>query len=286
MRFALLNDKRIEATKGAKGVCPCCGSELVAKCGEIKVHHWSHKKKCDDYWWENETEWHRNWKNKFPKEWQEIIQKDESGEKHIADVKTSNGWVIEFQHSTIASEERNSRDKFYQKLIWVVDGTRRKTDVKQFQKVLNDNTHMDRPSGKLLHLGFPDWSTLLMEWKDSNALVLLDFKDKFSSAEDLVLIHPKIDSYGLFVSQISRSTFIGYLNNNKFDEIIDKVINPIKITIKHSIKENEKRNEILMSKKNFLSEGYLQSRLNPSSYLGTLKLPYGVLNKIDTQFKL
>jgi len=49
MRFALLNDKRIEATKGAKGVCPCCGSELVAKCGEIKVHHWSHKKKCDDW---------------------------------------------------------------------------------------------------------------------------------------------------------------------------------------------------------------------------------------------
>ena len=31
MKFALLNDKRIEATKGAKGVCPCCGSELVAR---------------------------------------------------------------------------------------------------------------------------------------------------------------------------------------------------------------------------------------------------------------
>ena len=30
MRFALLKDERIEATKGAKGVCPCCGSELVS----------------------------------------------------------------------------------------------------------------------------------------------------------------------------------------------------------------------------------------------------------------
>ena len=146
MRFALLNDERIEATKGAKGLCPSCGSELVAKCGEIKVHYWSHKKKCDDYWWENETEWHRNWKNEFPREWQEVIHKDESGEKHIADVKTDEDWVVEFQHSAIASEERNSRDQFYKKLIWVVDGTRRKTDVKQFQKVLNDNAHMDRPS--------------------------------------------------------------------------------------------------------------------------------------------
>ena len=137
MKFALLNDKRIEATKRAKGVCPSCGSELVAKCGEIKVHHWSHKKKCDDYWWENETEWHRNWKNKFPKEWQEIIQKDESGEKHIADVKTSSGWVIEFQHSAIAREERDSRDYFYNKLIWIVDGTRRTTDIKQFDSLID-----------------------------------------------------------------------------------------------------------------------------------------------------
>jgi hypothetical protein len=31
MKFALFNfnDERIEATKGAKGVCPCCGSELI-----------------------------------------------------------------------------------------------------------------------------------------------------------------------------------------------------------------------------------------------------------------
>ena len=72
MKFALSNDERIEASKGAKGVCPSCGSELIAKCGEIVIHHWAHKKKCDDYWWENETQWHRNWKNKFPDEWQEI----------------------------------------------------------------------------------------------------------------------------------------------------------------------------------------------------------------------
>ena len=70
MRFALSNNERIEPTKGAKGFCPCCGAELVAKCGEIKRHHWAHKKKCDDHWWENETDWHRNWKNQFPKEWQ------------------------------------------------------------------------------------------------------------------------------------------------------------------------------------------------------------------------
>ena len=138
MKFALFNGERIEAKKGAKGECPCCGSELIAKCGEVYIHHWAHKKKCDDHWWENETEWHRNWKNQLPEEWQEIIPRDESGEKHIADVKTSEDWVIEFQHSRLEPEERNSRDNFYTKLIWVVDGMRRKTDAKQFQNILNE----------------------------------------------------------------------------------------------------------------------------------------------------
>ena len=40
-----------------------------------------------------------SWKNQFPTEWQEIIQRGNTGEKHIADVKTKDGWVIEFQHS-------------------------------------------------------------------------------------------------------------------------------------------------------------------------------------------
>ena len=45
MKFALFNGERIEAKKGAKGEYPCCGSELIAKCGEVYIHHWAHKKK-------------------------------------------------------------------------------------------------------------------------------------------------------------------------------------------------------------------------------------------------
>lgn len=86
-----------------RGLCPYCGSEVIAKCGRIKIWHWAHKgmSSCDP-WWENETEWHRTWKNHFPLEWQEQIARDPiSGETHIADVKTPHGLVIEFQHSSI-----------------------------------------------------------------------------------------------------------------------------------------------------------------------------------------
>jgi len=92
MKFALVNRNKIEAIKGAKGICPSCGSGLIARCGDVKINHWAHKgtRNCD-IWWENETEWHRQWKNQFPKEWQEIVHFDEKGEKHIADVKTKKG---------------------------------------------------------------------------------------------------------------------------------------------------------------------------------------------------
>jgi hypothetical protein len=55
-------------------------------------------------------------------EWREIPHQGD-GERHIADVKTGNGCVLEFQRSPLSVEERGSRDAFYKKLIWVVDGT-------------------------------------------------------------------------------------------------------------------------------------------------------------------
>lgn len=87
MKYALVNDVKAEATPGTKGVCPVCGSEMTPKCGTKIMHHWAHKtnRACDP-WWENETPWHRAWKNHFPKEWQEVIQWDpQTGEKHISD---------------------------------------------------------------------------------------------------------------------------------------------------------------------------------------------------------
>jgi hypothetical protein len=124
MQFALVNGIKTQAMPGGKGICPCCESETIAKCGKYKIWHWSHKsqKNCDS-WWENETEWHRQWKSYFPIENQEVVHKDiDSGEKHIADVKTFNGMVIEFQNSPINVEELKARENFYKRVIWIVNG--------------------------------------------------------------------------------------------------------------------------------------------------------------------
>lgn len=114
MRFALLEDVRVEARPKLRAICPGCGAEVIAKCGKYISWHWSHLSKefCDP-WWETESEWHRNWKNRFPITWQEFrCQNTVTGEWHIADVKTPSGLVIEFQRSSIHSDEIQSREDF------------------------------------------------------------------------------------------------------------------------------------------------------------------------------
>ena len=54
---------------------------------------------------------------KIPVEWQEVVHIAEDGEKHIADLKTDQGLVVEFQHSFIKDEEVNSRGDFYKNMI-------------------------------------------------------------------------------------------------------------------------------------------------------------------------
>ena len=41
----LVNGEKTKATYRAKGVCLCCGAEVIAKCGLKLVWHWAHKNK-------------------------------------------------------------------------------------------------------------------------------------------------------------------------------------------------------------------------------------------------
>ncbi|TIQ28394.1 MAG: competence protein [Mesorhizobium sp.] len=133
MRFALVNDERSEAAPKLSGYCPGCLQPMIAKCGTQRARHWAHRgnRSCDP-WWEPETLWHRDWKYRFPPEWQEVVRHDEKGEKHIADVMTENGLVIEFQHSHLPLQEKVAREGFYQSMVWVVDCTRLKGDHPRF----------------------------------------------------------------------------------------------------------------------------------------------------------
>ena len=116
MKFALVEGERREAKPGLSGKCPVYGHAMIAKCGEHRVHHWAHRgnRTCDPGL-ERETKWHRDWKNQFPEDWQEKPHQSDDGEKHIADVKTDFGVVLEFQHSFLCRVEREAREKYYRR---------------------------------------------------------------------------------------------------------------------------------------------------------------------------
>lgn len=187
MKYALHNNNRIEPLPKAKATCPCCGSEVIAKCGTQKVWHWAHKsKQMCDHWWENETQWHRNWKNCFPEEWQEVVHFAGDGEKHIADVKTPSGLVIEFQHSAIKPEEQFSREQFYKNMIWIVDATRLKTDRENLELLTwgDPNYYQKFETDQWLDNPFP------RKWRNRSVTVYFDTGDP-----NFLICLPKI---GLF----------------------------------------------------------------------------------------
>jgi hypothetical protein len=227
MKFALINGQRSEAKSGYSGECIGCGKPVLAKCGEVRIPHWAHRSahRCDS-WWENETEWHRSWKNQFPVEWQEITHRAIDGELHIADVKTEEGWVLEFQHSFIKSDERFSRERFYKKLIWVVDGKRRLRDEKQFFSVLhNRNKNGSWVNNSIypeLHPLKPEGS-IFQDWIESTAHVFFDF-----GGVDLWWLLPQSDQSWALILPITRRQFMDFHQKNdsispsKFDTFFKK----------------------------------------------------------------
>jgi competence protein CoiA len=124
MQYALVEGGLREASADLQGNCPTCGAMMMPKCGSKIMHHWSHRGRLNcDPWWENETEWHRSWKNSFPESCREISHRSSAGEIHRADIKAPAGIYVELQHSALSDAERDAREEFYQNLIWIVDGS-------------------------------------------------------------------------------------------------------------------------------------------------------------------
>lgn len=122
MHFAIdEHGYRVKPFPKGRATCALCKADLIAHCGEIYSWHWQHSSDRDcDPWMEHETEWHRRWKAKFPDTWQEVIIEN-TQEKHIADVLTDKGVVIEFQNSSISSSVIRIREAFYGNMIWVIN---------------------------------------------------------------------------------------------------------------------------------------------------------------------
>jgi competence protein CoiA len=224
MKFALVGGERREAEPGLSAECPVCRAAMIPKSGDVRVPHWAHRRTSDcDHWWEPETEWHRASKNHFPKDWQEIVHTSESGEKHIADVKTESGMVIEFQYSFLNPDERVSRENFYPKLVWVVNGQRRKRDRKQFFASLGSPLSIS-PVVPIYSVPMNE-SALLRDWGASRVPVYFDFgTDKTEETlrfdtDALWRLNPRTRHGSAYLVRVPRTQFVRiHLKGEPFEE--------------------------------------------------------------------
>jgi hypothetical protein len=204
-KFALVNGGRTEAQPGLRGTCAFCQSEMIAKCGPVKIRHWAHKSNAAcDHWWENETEWHRTWKNYFPAEWQEIIHKDAAGERHIADVKTDKEFVIEFQYSAIKSNEAQSRESFYKNMVWIVNGARLKSGYPHFCKGLSNFRNLNNTG---FFLSNAPEACFPANWLTRSVSVYFDFQADSKRADLWCLFPGRVDGYAV-IACVSQKQFI------------------------------------------------------------------------------
>lgn len=146
---------------------------MTAKCGEVKRWHWAHsgRRHCDP-WQENEGPWHREWKRLFPPEMQEIVHFDEtSGEKHIADLKRSDGLIIELQNSPMSIDEMESRERFYgDNMVWIVNAEKFTSHISIFE-ALPDPT-ADFVADLIIAQPHPQWRRNMVKRKDDGSTLM------------------------------------------------------------------------------------------------------------------
>lgn len=142
MQFAIdENGVRTSINNSIKGKpykCPCCGSEVIQKKGDIMIWHFAHKSlaDCVDYY-DHKGEWHRAMQELFPEKNREVYEKTFMY-RHIFDILTDKGRIIEFQHSPISINDFQQRTHDYllrsifeetKRAIWVFDFSEREFTV-------------------------------------------------------------------------------------------------------------------------------------------------------------
>lgn len=156
MRLAIVDGQRREANPGLNGHCPGCGGPVRAKCGEVLTWHWAHLTAECDPWSEPESQWHLNWKARFPEAYQEVVVGP-----HRADVKGPAA-VLEVQKSQIAPEMIREREEFYGEMLWMLKGD-------DFAERLKIKYH-----GRGMYLF--EWKNPRKTWATAERRLLIDIK--------------------------------------------------------------------------------------------------------------
>lgn len=253
--YAIVDGVRTHISSAARmqhGICPVCGAELVARKGKFRAAHWWHVngKRCDS-WYQPKGPWHRYWQNMFPEDWQEVVmEKMEDGQlvRHIADIKTKGGIVVEVQYSPIAIESIEEREHFYEKMLWIVNMRRVESDLWLETYIKRSEHLIEKNSVRAWVL--PDSELMAhQKWCCAHKPVVFDFDGSFDrpeSEKSLICLLPQGDKFKERVCvEVQRQHLIARLRKGRVGQLFRqwKAISSDIIDLYRIDKENRLREE-------------------------------------------
>ena len=202
MLKAYVNERLVFASKsGERGICPLCGTEMVARVGSERVPHWAHKIKSEcDPWYEQESKWHFDLYKQFDVLISKKIQLtdqsvqfgelyDKKGEKHYVNVLAKNR-VVQFRNTPISLDLRAAYERFFDNLTWIVQISN-KNKVKKFGKSFGESLYSTKKLGhdqivnsRQIYWLFDKGNVLPKVWAESSVPLVLDFSEDVDVEDD------------------------------------------------------------------------------------------------------
>jgi hypothetical protein len=236
--------------------CRCCGSQLqaVLQTGE-KIKYFRHASTDDCIKSSNDDNlllWHILWQTTVKVENREVVKKNNK-KTHRADIYIpENNYVIEIQHSHIEPDKIKEREIFYEKMIWIIDGT---SDININRLCDECTTISDLCKKCTTSIKSKENSKIVFEGKD---FYIISFSKKFfMNMRETVFIHcdgfickyiAKLKGFNILCEKISFEELLKtYFVINEYSKIIEnfnKLYN--KTLIKY--KEDNTVNYIIQNK--------------------------------------
>jgi hypothetical protein len=154
---------------------------MVAKCGTVVRHHWAHPPSASCYDWEPETDWHLEWKSRFPPEWVEVFR-DGCRADVLIPHRSGGETAIEFQRKGLDAETIWRREQTWGDVIWIAYAHElawktltvygEETDIPQL-----DLRKKFDPQGRYKYTSFR-WRYARRSWEAAERPPILDLEDE------------------------------------------------------------------------------------------------------------
>ena len=216
------NGKRIpvfnkDGTKNHEGFCPCCGKSLNARAGEIRRPHWAHTsvERCDE-WWENEEEWHYEWRkliditeHSCEVDIENVLEKDNV--RHFYDARINNRLSIILRRGKLSEDQIQQYESFFGDMLWIVEA--KKSNITRFHRMKDSGVIREIAKRRGCYSMRRGETGFYEKWAKCKAPVVLDFGENEKNEKNLWVILPNNDE------RVFR-----YIINFSKKELLDRIL--------------------------------------------------------------